>query len=193
VLFWHLGITAAIVFVTLGRRRIDYRVVLLGAILPDLLDKPVGRIFFQDTFESSRIFGHTFAFVLLSMLVVQLFLRGNTARRWFILPIAVLIHLALDAMWDQPVTLFWPLFGTEFPRDPVGDYWLEVLLRPFEHPLEALKEVAGLLALVYLARAFDLFQRDRLKAFVRTGALKEKRPESASAASPDPSPNGDRA
>ena len=174
MLFWHLGMTAAIVFVTLGRRRIDYRVVLLGAVLPDLLDKPVGRVFFQDIFESSRIFGHTLAFVLLSMLFVQLFLRGNTARRWFVLPIAVLIHLALDAMWDQPVTLFWPLFGTEFPKDPVGNYWLEVLLRPFEHPLEAVKEVAGLVVLAYLARAFDLFRRERLRAFIRTGALRER-------------------
>jgi inner membrane protein len=196
VLFWHLGMTAVIIFVTLGRRRIDYRVVLLGAILPDLLDKPIGRIFFEDTFQTSRIFGHTLAFVLILMTFVQVFLRGETARRWFVLAIAALIHLALDAMWTQPVTLFWPLFGTDFPKDPVSEYWLQVLLRPFEHPLEALKELAGLAVLIYLGFAFDLFRKQRFKEFIRTGKLEEKRgrfPESSPTDSQEPSPNGDRA
>ena len=33
-----MGIAAAIVYVTIGRRRVDYRFVLLGAVLPDLID-----------------------------------------------------------------------------------------------------------------------------------------------------------
>lgn len=193
MLFWHLGLTAAIVFMTLGRRRIDYRVVLLGAVLPDLIDKPMGRIFFEDTFETSRIFGHTLLFVLVLMAFVQLFLRGETARRWFILPITALIHLGLDAMWNDPITLFWPLFGSEFPKEPVVNYWLDVLLRPFEHPIEAFKEIAGLGILFYMAWAFNLFRKERLLGFIRTGKLDEKRErsrESSSSASQDPRRNG---
>ena len=59
MLFWHLGMTCAIVFFALGARRIDYRVVLLGAIISDVIDKPIGRIFFREEFESGRLFGHT--------------------------------------------------------------------------------------------------------------------------------------
>lgn len=176
MLFWHIGLTSAIVFFTLGRRRIDYRVVLLGAVLPDLIDKPIGRIFFEDTFENSRLFGHTLLVWIALLLLIQLTLRGATARRWFILPIACLIHLVLDGMWNEPVTLFWPLFGTEFPKVPVGNYWLEVLLRPFEHPLVAAQELIGLFLALYLGVAYGLHRRAELRSFLRTGSLVERRP-----------------
>jgi inner membrane protein len=171
MLFWHLGLTWAIVFFALGARRIDYRVVLLGAVLPDLIDKPVGRIFFEEQFQTSRLFGHTLLFVTVLLLAIQLVLRGRTARRWFILPIAALIHLVLDGMWNHPVTLFWPLFSTTFPPDPVDNYWLEMLLRPFEEPWELVKELVGLGIFVYLIRAFELQIPARRRDFVREGKL----------------------
>ena len=33
-----MGVAAVIVYVTLGRARIDYRWILVGAVLPDILD-----------------------------------------------------------------------------------------------------------------------------------------------------------
>ena len=38
MLFWHMGVAVVIVYVTLGRSRIDYRWILIGAIAPDLVD-----------------------------------------------------------------------------------------------------------------------------------------------------------
>lgn len=168
MLFWHLGMTAAIVFLTLGRR-IDYRVVLLGAILPDLIDKPIGRIFFEERFESGRLFGHSLLFVVVLILAIQVGLRGASARRWFILPVGAGIHLGLDAMWNHPVTLFWPLFTTRFPRFPVENYWLEVLSRPDIG--SAVMEVVGLGLLLYLAYAFELERPGPRREFLRTGRL----------------------
>jgi inner membrane protein len=173
--FWHLGVTAAIIFLTLGRRRIDYRVVLLGAILPDLIDKPIGRIFFEKQFQNSRLFAHTLAFSVVLLLLIQLFLRGETARRWFILPIACVLHLVLDAMWSEPVTLFWPLFGTHFPRVPVENYWWEVLLRPFDHPWVLVQELVGLGLLLYLGFAYHLHEPGPRRKFIRSGSLTEPR------------------
>lgn len=171
MLFWHLGLTSMLIFLTLGVRRIDYRVVLLGSILPDLIDKPVGRIFFEEEFQASRLFGHTLLFVTVLLLCIQLFLRGRAARRWFILPIAALVHLALDAMWNHPVTLFWPFFSTTFPPDPVDHYWLEVLRNLVTNPWEVARELAGLGALVYLFMAFELRDRGRLREFLKEGKL----------------------
>jgi inner membrane protein len=173
--FWHLGVTAAVVFLTLGRRRIDYRVVLLGAILPDLIDKPIGRLFFEEQFQTSRLFAHTLLFSVALLLMIQLTLRGPTARRWFILPIATMLHLALDGMWNDPVTLFWPLFGTEFPKVPVENYWIEVLLRPFDHPWVLLQEVVGLGLLVYLGFAYRLHESGPRREFIRSGTLTEQK------------------
>ncbi|MGH2690823.1 MAG: metal-dependent hydrolase, partial [Actinomycetota bacterium] len=131
MLFWHLGVTAAVVYATLGRRRIDYRVVLLGALLPDLVDIPIGRFLFADRFGAQQLYGHTLLLLVVTALVVMLFMRGETARRWFVLPMAALIHLGLDAMWNQPVTFYWPLFGTEFPRMPEGS-WFAWLGQPWQ-------------------------------------------------------------
>ena len=67
--------------------------------------------------------------------------------------------------------LFWPLFGTDFPVVPVSNYWLEVLLRPFSHPVELIKELIGLGSLLYLAVAFGMFEKESLKRFLRNGQL----------------------
>ncbi len=175
MLFWHLGMTAAIIFVTLGWRRIDYRVVLLGAILPDLIDKSIGRVLFQGRFQSGHLFAHTLAFSVVLLLVIQLMLRGASARRWFILAIAALLHLGLDAMWTEPIVLFWPAFGTQFPAEPAAQYWLEALRRPFQVPSEGIKELVGLVLLAYLGYGFDLHKREALREFLRTGHLSSGR------------------
>ncbi|CAN5868623.1 metal-dependent hydrolase [soil metagenome] len=176
MLFWHLGMTCAIVFFALGARRIDYRVVLFGAIVSDVIDKPIGRIFFQDQFEAGRLYGHTLLLSTALLLAIQLVLRGATARRWFILPICMLIHQVLDAMWNSPITWFWPLFGSKFPADPKESYWLEVLTRPFDHPWELAKELLGLALLIYMGRAYKLQDPELRQRFIRNGRLIE-RPE----------------
>lgn len=176
MLFWHLGMTCAIVFFALGARRIDYRVVLLGAIISDVIDKPIGRIFLQEDFDNGRLYAHTLLVATAVLLGIQLTLRGATARRWFILPICMLIHQVLDAMWNEPITWFWPLFGSKFPSDPQPNYWLDVLTRPFDHPLELGKELVGLFLLVYLARAYKLQDPQLRRRFLRKGELIE-RPE----------------
>lgn len=46
IFFGHLGLTglaAKAVEKSLGNIKIDYRVVFVGSILPDLIDKPIGR------------------------------------------------------------------------------------------------------------------------------------------------------
>ena len=176
MLFWHLGMTCAIVFFAVGGRRVDYRMVLLGAVLSDLIDKPIGRLLFADEFQNGRIFGHTLLVATGLLLLVPILLRGKAARRWFIVPICMLIHQALDGMWNEPITWFWPLFGTDFPPDPVADYWLEVLRRPFDHPWELVKELVGIGLLVYLGRAYKLQDPELRRRFLKKGQLIE-RPE----------------
>ena len=36
--------------------RIDIRLLLIGSLLPDIVDKPVGYFFFRDTFSNGKIF-----------------------------------------------------------------------------------------------------------------------------------------
>src|SRR3972149_1277445 len=49
-------------------RRLDYRIIMAGSMLPDIIDKPVGAFFFRETFSSGHIFGHTLLFFILPAL-----------------------------------------------------------------------------------------------------------------------------
>ena len=44
---------------------VDIRLLLLGSLLPDIIDKSVGQVFFRETFASGRIFSHTLLFLII--------------------------------------------------------------------------------------------------------------------------------
>lgn len=98
------------------RKHLDYRFVLIGSLLPDLIDKPIGGIFFYQTFQNGRIFAHTLCFtILLALLGAYVYRRWR--KSWFlILSFGSAIHLILDGMWLEPRTLLWPLYGWSFAR-----------------------------------------------------------------------------
>src|SRR5918996_1851568 len=100
-------------FVMRGNTRVDYRVVAVASLLPDLIDKPIGRLIFRERFESGRIFAHT---LLVNVLIfcILFFMRGRIKRQLVLIPISSLLHLAEDGIWSEPKILWWPLFGTQF-------------------------------------------------------------------------------
>ncbi|HEX2294570.1 MAG TPA: hypothetical protein VHN37_04605, partial [Actinomycetota bacterium] len=90
MILWHAGLAALIVYVTLGRRRIDYRFVLLGAILPDVIDGAVYRG------SPDQAIAHSIVAVIVAALVVILGLRGETRLAVFGIPVGWLLHLVGD-------------------------------------------------------------------------------------------------
>jgi len=113
LLFGHIGITLGIAWLTDAqltktfKMKVDYRLMLLGSLLPDIIDKPVGMVLLP--LNNGRIFGHTLLFILIFFLV------GLKYRKSSFLAFASLLHLFEDEMWNEPETLFWPLLGFEFP------------------------------------------------------------------------------
>ena len=74
LLFGHIGITPGIAFILfqfvlprigIRSKKINYLFIALGAILLDLIDKPIGRILLGESVANGRLFGHTLLFVLL--------------------------------------------------------------------------------------------------------------------------------
>lgn len=49
---------------------LDYRLLVLASMLPDIIDKPLGQVFLKDTFNYGRIYGHTLVFVLITGILV---------------------------------------------------------------------------------------------------------------------------
>ncbi|NLA38783.1 MAG: metal-dependent hydrolase [Methanomicrobiales archaeon] len=110
----------------LGDRRI-IGFSAFGAVLPDLLDKPVGHILFAGSLNSGRIIGHGLLFLGL------LLIAGIALRRWrgsfLLLAIAagVASHQILDAMWATPVAWYFPLLGPYEPGDFTGYFGNAIL------------------------------------------------------------------
>jgi len=106
----HAGITLGI-FWFLEERvglKFDYRIVVLSALLPDIIDKPLGMIILP--LNNGRIVGHTAIFAIALLFV------GLRYRNFPTISLASMLHLVEDEMWNEPETLFWPFFGN-FPKE----------------------------------------------------------------------------
>lgn len=114
----------------------------LGAILPDLLDKPVGHLLLAGTLDSGRLFGHGLLFLaLLAVAGIALYRRRES---FALLAVAAgaLSHQVLDAMWAMPVTWYFPLLGPYQPYE-FTDYFGGAILA----------EVSSLSEWIFLAAA----------------------------------------
>lgn len=156
MILWFAGLSLVIVWQVFRDTAIDYRLVVVGVLLPDVVD---------GAFGGARIL-HTLLASVLVLSFVMLSTRGRRGarRRLLALPIGLFLHLVLDAMWSSTEIFWWPLFGTSFE-----DARLPSLSRPVA--LVVIQELAGLAALLWWWRRFQLRDDDRRRAFVRTGRV----------------------
>lgn len=81
LLFGHIGVTLG-VFIGFGildpqlKTIIDPKYLALGALLPDLIDKPLGMVIFSSILANGRIIGHTLL-LSISVLLIGLYLYDN--------------------------------------------------------------------------------------------------------------------
>jgi membrane-bound metal-dependent hydrolase YbcI (DUF457 family) len=150
--------------------RMDLRVLLVGALLPDLIDTPVGLAAFAEL-GTVRLAGHSLLFAALVMAIVLVRTRrGRPRKRWMPLAVGLVVHLFLDAMWADPETLWWPFLGLEFTpagAESAGGYLRSVLT---DWRVWAL-EVVGVAYLVVLGRRGGLGAAEGRRRFVATGRL----------------------
>jgi hypothetical protein len=147
---------------------IDFRLVMVGSLLPDIIDKPVGTFFFKDVVGNGRIYFHT----LLTLIVLSAIAYGMY-RKWrdsrlLTLAFGVFTHLLLDSMWLYPRTLFWPLLGNFEKSDTSG--WLQDLWHwLFTEPEYYIPEIIGLTLLVIIG--IYLVKQRRVGVFLKQGKL----------------------
>lgn len=174
IFFGHLGLTTGAVKIyekvnNKTKTQIDYRFVLIGAILPDIIDKPIGAFFFRNVFHNSRIFAHTLMFSGLLILLGLFFIKIGKKNNILILGIASFIHLILDSMWLYPKILFWPYFGLKFPVRPEGSWVKNDFIRLVSDPGYYMPEVIGFIIIAYYF--IKLIKNKKLKVFLKYGKL----------------------
>ena len=160
MVLWFVGCALVLVWVVFHDPAVDHRVLALGAVLPDLVDAPIG---------GARV-AHTLLAGAGLLAVVMLATRGRRAarRRWLFLPIGVLIHLAVDDVWERSELFLWPFLGA-MPSGPLPSFDQSVTLL-------VLKELAGAAAIAWFVWRFGLAADPAARqAFLRTGRLRRDR------------------
>jgi membrane-bound metal-dependent hydrolase YbcI (DUF457 family) len=155
MILWPAGLAVALVWAVFRDPAFDYRVAVLGALLPDLFDGPLG---------GARVL-HTLAAPVAVLVAVMVLTRTRRAarRHWLALPIGMFVHLLADGMWARTETFWWPAFGRDLEGAlPALDHGLTVL---------ALQEVAGAALLVWAWRRFRLGDPAVRARFLKAGHL----------------------
>ncbi len=177
LVFGHLGITLLLVFIIFSilKEDVDYRFVLVGALLPDIIDKPIGDYIFYSIFQNGRIFAHTLLFVAALTLAGAAVTRKYKVNFVELFALGSLFHIAEDQVWRVQGTLFWPLFGLEFPKFNLEDYAGYILYVLFHNPDAYVPELIGIAILIAFIGYFRLYRHDNLKAFLYGGKLAVER------------------
>jgi hypothetical protein len=154
--FFHLftGIILGFLIADLVHDRRWIVPLVIGAVIPDLIDKTIGFVLFPTIFGNGRIFMHSlliFFTILVSGLIIW--------KRWShpaILGVAIgiLSHQILDLMWNVPSTWFFPLFGTFHFTHP-GNYPVTVFTSDISSHSEWI--LAAIIAIIIIL--FFFFQR----------------------------------
>jgi inner membrane protein len=140
----------------------DLRLLLLGSVLPDLIDKPVGELFLRSVFNNNgRIIGHSLLFLfLITVIGVYLYKRHGTISV-LVLSFGTFTHLIFDQMWLNKPTLLWPAYGfLSFSRIASPELY---------SPQAYLPEAAGVLLLLWFTLL--LVRRKSIFSFVLRGNI----------------------
>ena len=156
--------------------QIDYRFILLGSMLPDLIDKPTGVLLSPIYVTNGRLITHTLLFLII-MVCLGSFIAVKQRKHWGIyISFGVLVHLILDSMWLEPVVLFWPMQGFGFPQTQ-GTGWAAWILEAirtwrgmlFLQPRTYIPEMTGSIILVFFATR--IIMRKRVREFIYRGNI----------------------
>jgi hypothetical protein len=154
VFCWFVGTAIVSVWFVFRDPRFDYRLLVVGSLLP-LLDA---------LFAGARVM-HALVFSLALLLVVMVATIGRRPwrRLWLGLPIGTLLHLVFDGAWTNTSVFWWPLGGLD-----VDDARLPEAARGWWNvPLELI----GVALLVWVWRTAGLGDDGRRRAAFATGRL----------------------
>lgn len=156
MILWFAGLSLVAVWQVFRDPAIDHRLIVIGALAPDVIDVTTGR--------ATVPHGVLFSIVLLLAVMTATRGRRHLRRRLLAVPIGTFLHLVLDGAWANTKVFWWPFFGSRFTGHGLPSLQRPVLVL-------AAQEVAGLVALVWFWKRFSLGVEENRARFLSTGRL----------------------
>ena len=153
---WFLGTAVVSVWYVFRDPRFDYRMLAVGALLPDAIDVPNG----------TARWAHSLTVAVGALVLVMVLTAGRKPVRRLLLavPIGMLLHLVWDGAFTSTRVFWWPLGGSwgnvRVPSLQRG--WLNIVF-----------EAAGALLLAWMWRRCALADPERRRALLRNGVLSQ--------------------
>ncbi len=159
--FWFFGTAILTVLFVFRDDRFDYRLLLVGAILPDVVD----------IFSGGAWVMHTVLASVVALAIVMLATKRHkpSRRRLLALPIGMFLHLIFDGAFSSASLFWWPIAGFSFQ-----DAQLPSSTRM---SLNVLLEIFGVAMLLWAWRQFNLSSRSAREHFISTGQLLRQKRE----------------
>jgi hypothetical protein len=154
VFFWFIGTAIVTVGVVFRDPRFDYRLLIVGSVLP-IADGVAG--------SARPLHSVTVSVALLAVLMIVTAGRKPVRKLWLGLPIGMILHLVFAGAWNNTEVFWWPFFGFQFDGAPSPILYRGVW--------SLLLEVIGLAICVWLWRHNDLGDAARRAEFMRNGQL----------------------
>ena len=189
LIFGHIGITTAVIkLYEKGTKKennnsIDYRIVMVGSLLPDIIDKPLVQIIYGLQNHHGHFIAHSFIFSTLMIVLGICVFRMKNNKTILLLGICSLIHQIFDKMMLLPNVFFLPnidfnhfivLQKFEFIHNIIIPVYakfpyLEDVVLYFEKPYVFISEIIGLSIIIYFIR--KLYINKKYINFIKYGIL----------------------
>ncbi len=153
--FWFLGTVVVAVWFVFSDPAFDYRLLVVGSLLPAIVDA---------FFGGARVL-HSLTFSVVLLVVLMLATPGRRPIRKMLLglPVGTMLHLVVTGAWINTTVFWWPFAGLDFDDAPhpvwARGWW--------NLPLE----VVGLALCWWVVRSAGLRDRERRSRFWSTGQL----------------------
>jgi inner membrane protein len=146
---------------------IDVRLLMIGALLPDAIDKPLGHVIFPEILSNGRTYCHTLLFLIL-LFSLGTWIYKRSGRTWLlVLSFGIGLHLVLDQIWLTPRTFFWPFYSFTFDKGNISDWFSNMAHSLLINPGIFIPEVIGFVVLAGFI--WWLVRRRKLLAFIWHG------------------------
>lgn len=154
MLLWFVGAGIVAVWNVFHDPALDHRFLVVGLLLPDLVDGPLGGARFMHSVTASV--------VLLIALVLATIGRRGLRKQLLAVPIGTFLHLVLDGAFNDTRAFWWPFTGVGLPDGGLPSFERSL-------GLNVILELLGAGLLWWVWRRFGLHDPAARRRFVRTG------------------------